>query len=146
SRTPRSAENGAALRALGAGEDDWALYFGGWLVGRVHMSGGLTRHTFAWSLTGPHTERDIAMRCVSKRLRLLAAVLALGLAGYGRGHVARAAHARAYDAYRASGATRPQDNLSTLPMRFALHHERPAEACGANCRLLVSASGMITAD
>lgn len=83
------------------------------------------------------------MRCVSKRLRLLAAVLALGLAGYGRGHVARAAHVRVY---RASGATRPQDNLSTLPMRFALHHERPAEACGANCRLLVSASGMITAD
>jgi hypothetical protein len=31
-------------------------------------------------------------------------------------------------------------------MRFALHHERPAEACGANCRLFVSASGMITAD
>jgi hypothetical protein len=83
------------------------------------------------------------MRCVSKRLRLLATVLALGLAGYGRGHVAQAAHARAY---KASDATRPQDNLSTLPMRFALHHEGPAEACGANCRLLVSASGMITAD
>src|SRR5262249_42409779 len=89
------------------------------------------------------SERDIAMRRVSKRLRLLATVLALGLAGYGRGHGAQGAHARAY---RASGATRPQDNLSTLPMRFALHHERPTEACGANCRLLVSASGMITAD
>ena len=31
-------------------------------------------------------------------------------------------------------------------MRFGLHHEGPAEACGANCRLLVSASGMITVD
>ena len=86
------------------------------------------------------------MRSVSKRLRVLAAVLALGLTGYGRGHVAQAAHARAYDAYRASGAARPQNDLSTLPMRFALHHEGRAETCGANCRLLVSASGMITAD
>ena len=86
------------------------------------------------------------MRCVSKRLLALAAVLALGLAGYGRGDIARAANVRAYDAYRASGAARPQDDLSTLPMRFALHHKGPAEACGANCRLLVSASGMITAD
>jgi hypothetical protein len=56
------------------------------------------------------------MRCVSKRLRLLAAVLALGLAGHGadarpahsaRGHAAPAAQARAYNArgaYDASGA------------------------------------------
>ncbi len=33
-----------------------------------------------------------------------------------------------------------------MPMRFALHQEGPAEACGSNCRLLISASGMITAD
>ena len=45
-----------------------------------------------------------------------------------------------------SGAPRPQEDLSTLPMRFALHQEGPADACGASCRLLVSASGMITAD
>jgi len=31
-------------------------------------------------------------------------------------------------------------------MRFALHQEGPAEACGSNCRVLISASGMITAD
>jgi len=45
-----------------------------------------------------------------------------------------------------AGAPRPQDDLSTLPMRFALHHEGPGEACGTHCRLLISASGMITAD
>jgi hypothetical protein len=45
-----------------------------------------------------------------------------------------------------SGAPRQQDDLSTLPMRFALHHEGPAEACGTHCRVLISASGMITAD
>jgi hypothetical protein len=45
-----------------------------------------------------------------------------------------------------SGAPRPQEDLSTLPMRFALQQEGPAEACGTNCRLLISASGMITAD
>jgi hypothetical protein len=44
-----------------------------------------------------------------------------------------------------SGAPR-QDDLSTMSMRFALHQEGPAEACGSNCRLLISASGMITAD
>ena len=44
-----------------------------------------------------------------------------------------------------SGAPRQDDN-STLPMRFALHQEGPADACGANCRLLIAASGMITAD
>ena len=31
-------------------------------------------------------------------------------------------------------------------MRFALHQEGPAEACGSSCRVLISASGMITAD
>jgi len=45
-----------------------------------------------------------------------------------------------------SGAPRQHEDLSTLPMRFALHREGPADACGASCRLLVSASGMITAD
>jgi hypothetical protein len=44
-----------------------------------------------------------------------------------------------------SGAPR-QDDLSTLPMRFALHQEGPADACGSNCRVLIAASGMITAD
>jgi hypothetical protein len=45
-----------------------------------------------------------------------------------------------------SGAPRQQEDLSVLPMRFALHQEGPAEACGAGCRVLISASGMITAD
>src|SRR5262249_44979259 len=44
-----------------------------------------------------------------------------------------------------AGAPR-QDDLSALPMRFALHQEGAADGCGANCRLLISASGMITAD
>ena len=44
-----------------------------------------------------------------------------------------------------SGAPR-QDDASTMPMRFALHQEGPAETCGANCRTLISASGMITAE
>jgi hypothetical protein len=33
-----------------------------------------------------------------------------------------------------------------MPMRFALHQEGPAEACGTSCRTLISASGMITAE
>ncbi len=45
-----------------------------------------------------------------------------------------------------SGAPRQQEDLSTLPMRFGLHREGPADVCGASCRLLISASGMITAD
>src|ERR1700722_4975688 len=45
-----------------------------------------------------------------------------------------------------SGAPRQQEDLSTLPMRFALHREGPADACGASCRWLIAASGMITAD
>jgi hypothetical protein len=44
-----------------------------------------------------------------------------------------------------SGAPR-QDDQSALPMRFALHQESPADGCGATCRRLVAASGMITAD
>src|SRR5215831_1555616 len=45
-----------------------------------------------------------------------------------------------------SGAPRQQEDLSTLPMRFALHQEGPADVCGQNCRPLTSARGMITAD
>jgi len=45
-----------------------------------------------------------------------------------------------------SGAPARQDDASTMPMRFALHQEGPTEACGTSCRLLVSASGMITSD
>jgi hypothetical protein len=45
-----------------------------------------------------------------------------------------------------SGAPRQQEDLSTLPMRFALHQEGPGDACSASCRVLISASGMITAD
>src|SRR6266849_738182 len=44
-----------------------------------------------------------------------------------------------------SGAPRP-DDISASPMRFALHHEGSAETCGTSCRVLISASGMITAD
>jgi hypothetical protein len=44
-----------------------------------------------------------------------------------------------------SGAPR-QDNQSAMPMRFALHQESPTDGCGTNCRRLVAASGMITAD
>ncbi len=64
------------------------------------------------------------MRCVSKRLQLLAAVLALGLACHnadarsphgGRGHVARAAHVHAYDAYRASGARTEEFYGTSVP-------------------------------
>jgi hypothetical protein len=33
-----------------------------------------------------------------------------------------------------------------MSMRFALHQEGPAEACGTSCRTLISASGMITAE
>jgi hypothetical protein len=44
-----------------------------------------------------------------------------------------------------SGAPR-QEDLSALPMRFALHQEGAADSCGSGCRSLISASGMITAD
>src|SRR4030088_3784132 len=45
-----------------------------------------------------------------------------------------------------SGAPRQKDDISTLPMRFAAYQEGPADSCGSNCRLLVSASGMIPPD
>jgi hypothetical protein len=44
-----------------------------------------------------------------------------------------------------SGAPRQQDDQSALPMRFATYQEGP-DGCGATCRTLISASGMITAD
>lgn len=45
-----------------------------------------------------------------------------------------------------SGApARQQDDQSSMPMQFALHREN-SDNCGSNCRLLISASGMITAD
>jgi hypothetical protein len=39
-----------------------------------------------------------------------------------------------------------QDDSASLPMRFGRFVEGPAEACGANCRVLVAASGMIAAE
>lgn len=39
-----------------------------------------------------------------------------------------------------------QDDPASAPMRFAHFQEGPAAGCGANCRVLVSASGMISAD
>ena len=38
------------------------------------------------------------------------------------------------------------DSDRTLPMRFELRLEGPAEACGATCKTFISASGAITAD
>jgi hypothetical protein len=34
----------------------------------------------------------------------------------------------------------------TMPMRFELHREAPAETCGAHCWVWITATGMITAD
>jgi hypothetical protein len=45
----------------------------------------------------------------------------------------------------AGSAPRPEDT-STTPMRFEWWREGPAEACGSNCRVWVSAVGYITAD
>ena len=39
-----------------------------------------------------------------------------------------------------------QDDLAAASMRFARFQEGPAEACGANCRTLIAASGMVTAE
>jgi hypothetical protein len=39
-----------------------------------------------------------------------------------------------------------QDDSSSAPMRFEWRREGPAEACGANCRVWISAVGYITAD
>jgi hypothetical protein len=39
-----------------------------------------------------------------------------------------------------------QDDSGSAPMRFEWRREGPAEACGANCRVWISAVGYITAD
>lgn len=39
-----------------------------------------------------------------------------------------------------------QDDPAAAAMRFARFQEGPAEVCGANCRTLIAASGMVTAD
>ena len=40
----------------------------------------------------------------------------------------------------------PQDDSGSAPMRFEWRREGPAQACGANCRVWISAIGYITAD
>src|SRR5215468_2057320 len=40
----------------------------------------------------------------------------------------------------------PQDESGSAPMRFEWRREGPAHACGANCRVWISAIGYITAD
>jgi hypothetical protein len=40
----------------------------------------------------------------------------------------------------------PQDDSGSAPMRFEWRREGPAETCGANCRVWISAVGYITAD
>src|SRR5262245_40883673 len=40
----------------------------------------------------------------------------------------------------------PQDDSGSAPMRFEWRREGPAHACGANCRVWISATGYITAD
>lgn len=44
-----------------------------------------------------------------------------------------------------AGTPRQEDSAS-LSMRFARFDEGPAEACGGNCRVLIAASGMISAE
>lgn len=40
----------------------------------------------------------------------------------------------------------PQDDGGSAPMRFEWRREGPAQACGTNCRMWISAVGYITAD
>src|SRR5499425_1414339 len=40
----------------------------------------------------------------------------------------------------------PQDDSGSAPMRFEWRREGPGHACGANCRVWISAIGYITAD
>jgi hypothetical protein len=40
----------------------------------------------------------------------------------------------------------PQDDSGSAPMRFEWRREGPAQACGTNCRVWISAVGYITAD
>jgi hypothetical protein len=46
----------------------------------------------------------------------------------------------------ASSAAPPPEESGSAPMRFEWRREGPAEACGANCRVWISAVGYITAD
>ena len=45
-----------------------------------------------------------------------------------------------------AGSPTPADDSGSAPMRFEWRREGPVEACGANCRIWISAVGYITAD
>jgi hypothetical protein len=45
-----------------------------------------------------------------------------------------------------AGSPAPADDSGSAPMRFEWRREGPAEACGPNCRVWISAQGYITAD
>src|SRR5262249_19466409 len=45
-----------------------------------------------------------------------------------------------------AGSPTPPDESASAPMRFEWRREGPAEACGPDCRVWISASGYITAD
>ncbi len=45
-----------------------------------------------------------------------------------------------------AGSPAPADDSGSAPMRFEWRREGPAEACGSNCRMWISAVGYITAD
>lgn len=46
----------------------------------------------------------------------------------------------------AAASAQAAPNERSLPMRFELRQEGPAQACGQNCRTLISAAGAITAE
>src|SRR5712691_5454983 len=46
----------------------------------------------------------------------------------------------------AGSPTPPADDSSSAPMRFEWRREGPAQVCGSNCRVWISAVGYITAD
>ena len=45
-----------------------------------------------------------------------------------------------------AGSPTPPDESASAPMRFEWRHEGPAQACGTDCRVWITASGYITAD
>ncbi|MET0537191.1 MAG: hypothetical protein ABWZ64_04445 [Xanthobacteraceae bacterium] len=45
-----------------------------------------------------------------------------------------------------AGSVTPPDDSGAAPMRFEWRREGPVDACGANCRTWISATGYITAD
>ena len=61
-----------------------------------------------------------------------------------RSHAAALALAFAAPVILLPAVSRGSDR--TLPMRFELRQEGPAQACGTKCRLFISANGAITAD